>query len=547
MNPADAQPPHSGLPLRGRHGPRWLAGGVLFLILGFVINAAMVTAWGDLTWTWTYLLHQDPDVPASMSLGVLALSPVLAPFFPSYLGVLAGALVMAVLIRILGRLPLWSLVLVVPLCVLDFGRQYKFFLDPDSSSLGNVPEMVVAQMLFGLACWALYRELANAPPSPPRVKLYWRLLYLCVALGMGTTAAVAAASVYVQWTPWQPKILWSTESDVPKIAFANEQHGGSPATFVSWSPDGTKFLTFSSDYSGRIVVHDPTGRVEQERKTPGLPSPFSPYFAVTGKEIVLAREVKTDVAFSVVDIASGRTVFQEPLRQPNEPGLGEAELTLSPDGSVLAAVHGQINGYPVLKRPISIYDTKTWQRLSTIELPVALSSVGRLALSVDGSKLAFRSSGKFFVVDARTGQPITITTIPVQGVTFAALSPDSSMVAVAEAATSPSYFAAKAIRIFRLSDGDQVALRAAFSHGPDCSENRDDCGLNTPILWSPNGRFLIFPDGYHMIRLWNPFAQASEGAMIKTRYFERGIALSPAGDRLAIGNGNFVSVFRIGG
>ena len=121
------------------------------------------------------------------------------------------------------------------------------------------------------------------------------------------------------------------------------------------------------------------------------------------------------------------------------------------------------------------------------------------------------------------------------------------MAAVAEADTSPPYFAAKAIRIFRLSDGTQIASRAAFSHGPDCSVNQDDCGLNTPILWAPNERFLIFPDGYHMIRLWSPFAEAGEDATIKTRYFERGIALSPDGDRLAISNGNFVSVFRIGG
>ena len=91
MNPADAQPPRPGLPLRSRNDLGWLAAGVLFLVLGFVINAAVVTAWVDLTWTWAYLLHQDPDVPVSMSLGVLALSPFLAPMFPSYLGVLAGA------------------------------------------------------------------------------------------------------------------------------------------------------------------------------------------------------------------------------------------------------------------------------------------------------------------------------------------------------------------------------------------------------------------------------------------------------------------------
>lgn len=544
MTSADAQANHPAPPLPNRTA-HWLVAACLFLILGFVINAAVITAWADVTLAWAYLLHQDPDMPVSTSLGVLALSPLLAPFFVSYAGVLAGTVIMAILIRILGRLPLWSLVLVVPLCMFDFGRQYKFFLDPDSSSLGNVPEMIVAQTLFGLACWALYHELANASPSPQRAKLYRRVLHLCGALVVGTIATVTAASVYVQWTPWQPKVSWSPASGVPKIALANERYAKAPPRFASWSPDGTKLLTFSGPYSGGVVVQNPAGRVEQEREIPGLPSPFSPYFASNAKDIILAGQIKTGVAFSVIDIASGRTVFQEPLLQPNEAGLGEAQLTLSPDGSVLAAAHGQIFGHPVLRHPISLYDTKTWQKLSTIELPINPSDVGRLALSTDGSRLAFWSSGKFFVVDARTGQPVTVTALPVHGATFIALSPDNSMAAVAEGQTSPPYFAAKAIRIFRLSDGSQIASRAAFSHGPDCSENRDDCGLNTPIMWDPSGRFLIFPDGYHTIRIWNPFAAKGEDATIETRYFEHGMALSQDGSQLAIGNGDYISVFHI--
>jgi WD40 repeat protein len=513
------------------------------LLLGFAINAVTIMALLGSTMAWQGLLHHDPDMPLSTAEWMLALSPVVGVFGALVLTpipVLTGAVVLALLLLVLGRLPLWTTIVAIPLCIVASALQNYL-----SGAAVLDPWLAVVQIPFVLGCWVLSRALVKASRSLEGAKLCRWVLYLCSTLITAAIITVTALCVYANWNPWHPEVSWSSATRLPSISLATEWQTKEPSGFISWSPDGAKILTLSS-YGGAVMVHDPAGHVEQQRELPGLPSPFSPYFVSNGKQMIVAGETKTGVAFSVVDIASGRTVFQAPLLQPNDPGLDKAELTLSRDGSVLATVHGQINGHPVLKRPISLYDTRTWQKLSTIELPADPSEVGRLALSADGSRLAFWSSGKFFVVDARTGQPITITALPIQGATFIALSPDSSMAAVAEADTSPSYSAAKAIRIFRLSDGTQVASRAAFSHGPDCSENQEDCGLNTPILWAPNGRFLIFPDGYHMIRFWKPFAEVGEDATIKIRFFEQGIALSPDGDRLAISNGNFVSVFRIG-
>src|SRR6185437_6135688 len=545
MTSADLSADPCGSPLPDRAVPRWIVSAGLFLLLGFAINAVTIMALLSSTMVWQGLLHHDPDIAVSTAELMLALSPVVGVFGALVLTpipAVTGAVVLALFILVLGRLPLWATVVAIPLCIEASALQIYL-----SGAAVLDPWLAAVQVPFVLGCWALSRALAKAPRSPERVKACRWVLYLCTTLATAAIVTVTALCVYANWKPWHPEVSWSSSTRLPKISLATEWQTKEPSGFISWSPDETKILTLSSYGDGLMVVHDPAGHVEHQREFPGLASPFSPYFASNGKQIILAGEIKAGVAFSVFDIASGRTVFQEPLLQPNEPGLGEAELTLSRNGSVLAAVHGRINGYAALKRPISVYDTRTWQKLSTIELPIAPSEVGRLALSDDGGRLAFWSSGKFFVVDARTGQPITVTALPVQRPTFIALSPDSSMAAVAEADTSPPYFAAKAIRIFRLSDGTQIASRAAFSHGPDCSENQDDCGLNTPILWAPNERFLIFPDGYHMIRLWSPFAEAGEDATIKTRYFERGIALSPDGDRLAISNGNFVSVFRIGG
>jgi WD40 repeat protein len=463
---------------------------------------------------------------------------VLAP-----LPVLTGTIVMAVLIRVLGKLPFWTVILVIPSCIAAFALQSHFSSNEVSSNqpwmstpLGH--DIVVAQIPFVLGCWVFYRALTKAPAPPERAKLRRRILYMCATLAIAAIVTVTGVSIIVHRNPWHPEVSWAAATGLPKIAFANERQTKIPSGFVSWSPDGTKILTLSI-YDGWLTVQDPAGRVEQEKKLPSLPSPFSPYLASNAREIIFSRDVKTDIAFSVVDIASGRTVFQEHSLQSSKPGPDQVALALSPDGTVLMAVHDYIPG-----RPISLYDTKTWQKLSTIEAPAARSGVERLVFSSDGSRLTFASSDKFFIIDARTGQ--TVSTLPIKAAAFIALSPDNSMAAVEEIGTDPGDYVPKAIRIFRLSDAAQVASHASLFHGPNCPDNREDCGLASPILWDPAGRFLVFPDGYHTIRIWNPFAGNGEDATIQTRYFEGGIALSPDGGLLAIGNGDFVSVFHIG-
>ena len=546
MNSADSRADHPVSPVPDRRGPGWLAAGGLFLLLGFAVTAAVITARLDLHLVWSEFLHHDPDMPISNALMLLVLSPfasLVAALVLAPLPVFTGAIVMALLIRVLGTLPFWTVILVIPSCIAVFALQSHFSSNEVSSDQPwmNTPlghDVVTAQIPFVLGCWVFYRVLTKAPASPERANLRRRILYMCATLAIAVIVTVTGVSIVVHWNPWHPVVSWAAATGLPKIAFANERQTKIPSGLISWSPDGTKILTLSI-YDGWLTVQDPAGRVEQERQFPTLPSPFSPFLASNARDIIFSRDVKTDVAFSVVDIASGRTVFQEHSLQPNQPGSDQVALALSPDGTVLMAVHDYIPG-----RPISLYDTKTWQKLSTIEAPAARSGVERLVFSADGIRLTFASSDKFFVIDARTGQ--MVSTLPIKVAAFIALSPDNSMAAVEEIGTDPGDYVPKAIRIFRLSDAAQVASHGSLSHGPNCAENIEDCGLASPILWDPTGRFLVFPDGYHTIRIWNPFGGKGEDATIQTRYFEHGIALSPDGSQLAISNGDFVSVFQIG-
>src|ERR1700733_1110562 len=423
MNSADSRADHPVSPVPDRRGPGWLAAGGLFLLLGFAVNAAVITARLDLHLVWSELLHHDPDMPISTALLLLVLSPfasLVAALVLAPLPVFTGAIVMALLIRVLGTLPFWTVILVTPSCVAVFALQSHFSSNDVSSDQPwmNTPlghDVVTAQIPFVLGCWVFYRVLTKAPASPERANLRRRILYMCATLAIAVIVTVTGVSIVVHWNPWHPVVSWAAATGLPKIAFANERQTKIPCGFISWSPDGTKIMTLSI-YDGWLTVQDPAGRVEQEKQFPTLPSPFSPFFASNAREIIFSRDIKTDVAFSVVDIASGRTVFQEHSLQPNQPGPDQVALALSPDGTVLMAVHDYIPG-----RPISLYDTKTWQKLSTIEAPAARSGVERLVFSADGIRLTFASSDKFFVIDARTGQ--TVSTLPIKAAAFIGLSP----------------------------------------------------------------------------------------------------------------------------
>ena len=86
---------------------------------------------------------------------------------------------------------------------------------------------------------------------------------------------------------------------------------------------------------------------------------------------------------------------------------------------------------------MKIWDASTTREFYTVRGLVAEGPVRQVALSPDGSRLAFASSDKFFVVDARTGQPVSTIQIPVRA-GMVALSPDSTMVAVEATGSDPN-------------------------------------------------------------------------------------------------------------
>jgi len=84
------------------------------------------------------------------------------------------------------------------------------------------------------------------------------------------------------------------------------------------------------------------------------------------------------------------------------------------------------------------------------------------------------------------------------------------------------------VRLFRVSDGEQVA-----------------CYPSNGLYGDPRGRDLAFRE-FSMLHRWNPHNAENEEKTIELRRPNPfGTAFAPNGSRMAVANGDYVSVFAI--
>ena len=90
---------------------------------------------------------------------------------------------------------------------------------------------------------------------------------------------------------------------------------------------------------------------------------------------------------------------------------------------------------------------------------------------------------------------------------------------------------AGSVRVFRVADGEQVASYPS----------KGLCGLS----WDRRRRVLAFRE-FSMLHLWNPDSTDNDEKTIELRRPNPfGIAFAPDGSRMAVANGDYVSVFAI--
>jgi hypothetical protein len=425
---------------------------------------------------------------------------------------------------------------------LDFERGPPPFLPTLIDTIAfHSPFFAIAGACGGLVYWAI--EFSSAPSAVAGFlsdarPLRWTgnlLSRRLVAASVGILMLALAIPTGAWW--WRPHVDWSSATGVPRVAFASMwETNGSPA-FLTWSPDSSKLVSLLLGTDGSVTVQNRDGGARQERRTV---RPFI-MLSVAGNDSVIVvpgnGSFASRTAFSVISVATGEILHEEPDPSAGARGLASAavRLALSPDGSTLAVAYAN----PRAGQPISLYETRHWHHLSAlIPLPDREKGVGAITFSPDGTKVAFGNWTNLVVVDIRTGN--VVRSFPAAPSPDFAFSPDGSLMAAnAYGALGPPS-GAVSLRIFRIADGAEVA-----------SHPYPQTSISDRITWDPKGRFVAFRGVDGTIHLWNPFAAAGKDVIIGPPPQIMSFAVSPDGSRLAVGSedplgaGRVVSMFRI--
>jgi hypothetical protein len=256
----------------------------------------------------------------------------------------------------------------------------------------------------------------------------------------------------------------------------------------------------------------------------------SPAF-VSDRHLLIAGGGTPDIAFSVVDIQSGEIVHEEPGPYP---GGGHSDnrarsLAVSPD-HVVAAVTIGVTKPPrqtILSQTI-FYRTKGWSRIHVLENAAGVAFIG------DGARFATTEHGQGIAIfETESGRLLMRFPFIVNG--RAAFNRDGSMGAVAIGGD---------LRVFDVADGHDIA-----SYRLPANDPKSGPYWIGAFTWDPLGRFVAFQDD-NRVHFWNP-AGGRDGTIdertIEVRPNAAGVAVSPDGSRVAVVNGDWISVFAIDG
>jgi len=381
----------------------------------------------------------------------------------------------------------------------------------------------------GLAFWAIERRYplerlepflrAFADQSTPLAQLARQLLRRMAPEIVVTALAITCiVAVVPRWLT--PHVSWwslnSSTAGMPRVDLLRELPLRGPVDYPAFSPDGTRLAVHSNDQS-KVVIWSNDGEIIGEPSTRrGEVSGVAPLFVRGGGQIVILGGNAQNIAFSVLDATTGAVVHEEPT--PDQAGVVKA-LAMSPDGSVLVVAFYQG------RAPIALYATSNWSPLRLIDgLPGDdLIMADHLAFDREGKRLAIGLLDKIVIVDVATGDVVQRISSASGALAF---SPDGSLIAVARS------FEHK-VSVLRVADGKEVA-----SYATD--------GFIYCVAWDPLGRFLAF-ETFDLLHLWNPFGPGRNEATVRLRGggASLGLALTRDGSRLAVANGDNVSIFGI--
>ncbi len=410
-------------------------------------------------------------------------------------------------------------------CVVEIDNPHPFLPELTQAIHGQWHLYAIAGAVAGLTYWAVEFSPApsaihsfvtdTAPLRGTRGRVSRRL-----AAWLAAAVVSCAALPLARWW-WRPHVHEAASG--PTAAFVREWPTGGQASFVAWVSGRSRLVSLSN--ATTVTVWAADGHVEWEKRFPGVEI----FDAVANDvELVVAGSMTDHAAFLAIDLAMGEITHREPDPAPGAAGQAgiTVNLAMSPDGTSFAVSYSA----PRSSQPVSVYDTRTWQRKSKVDF----AGDARLgshtpAFSANGRYLAFGSARTLVVADATTEAVVRTLPVSPYGIAF---SPKGDLVAVV--ASIPGGIADRRIEVYDLADGRIVA-----SHAMSAALDRSS------LAWDPQGRFVAFIDAGDRVRLWDPQSAGDNGATIDARSRPRSFAISHDGSCLAVANGDHVSLFRL--
>jgi hypothetical protein len=126
---------------------------LIFLFGGFILTVAVNTIYEILGIVWIDFMHYNPYRSQSHALQLIAMSPITGLILTLYylLPVIVGAIVAVASHRIWGRVPFYSLVVMLPLCVFTLYKQMPS--RPIPIEYMDILWLFILQLPVVVGCW----------------------------------------------------------------------------------------------------------------------------------------------------------------------------------------------------------------------------------------------------------------------------------------------------------------------------------------------------------------------------------------------------------
>ncbi len=334
-----------------------------------------------------------------------------------------------------------------------------------------------------------------------------------------------------------------------KVERLLDLHTPGSGVAVAWAPDGSQ-LAAASDFGSELTVWDRNGRpikqIHREGEGPALGRSLV-FVGGTSKLVFVPQgRANYDTALEVWDVATGLVSGFVIGPEPGQDYSANRTpwFDISPDQELLVAGTGGT------RENVAFYRTSDWRLKKATHVEHGVFSLrlfarGRLAIvgSADGCATILDSATGRDLRRIQVYPPSPVGTVLISSVSG---SPDGQYVMVGAGLTSlsgsfrgsPSDLSdwrksIDPIRLFRSDTGTQIT---SFSE-PETPIRQ--------IAWDPSGNFVAIADAKSGLYLWAPNLSREHLQRVELGSRPFSIAISPAGDQIAVAGDSGVTVFQI--